>query len=475
MGKTTGFLDYKREIHSYRPVGERIHDYHEVAEYLPRDKLMQQGARCMDCGIPFCHALGCPLENLIPEWNDAVYHNNWNEALMRLELTNNLPEITGRICPAPCETACTLSINDAPVTIRQIELAIIEKGFKEGWVQPHPPSEESDKKIAIIGSGPAGLVAAQQLRRDGHTVTVFERSDRIGGILRYGIPDFKLEKYIIDRRIKLLQQEGVNFETNVDIGEDISARYLKRKFDIILLAIGAGTPRDLPFTNRGLEGIHFAMDYLIQSNKVIAGDSLQEKIISAKDKTVLVIGGGDTGADCVGTANRQGAKKIYQFEILPKPCVWDKPYNPEWPDWPTILRTSTSHQEGCTRDWGILTKGFSGRDNVTLEEGHFTRVEWKAPQKGCRPQMIETPGSEFSLKLDLVILAMGFIHVEQSPLLEKLAIEFDTHGNIKINDNYMTSAERVFSAGDCHTGASLVVRTMSHARKAALAISEYLK
>jgi len=471
MGKPTGFLDYKRIEPKKRAVEERLGDYDEVATPLKLDELADQGARCMDCGIPYCHALGCPVYNLIPEWNDAVYKGQYREAFRRLEMTNNLPEITGRICPAPCETSCTLSINDYPVTIKSIELAIAEQAFENGWIRPRRPDRETGKKVAIVGSGPAGLSAAQNLRRNGHSVTLFERADHLGGILRYGIPDFKLEKWIIDRRIQQLDQEGVQFETNVDIGEDISASYLQRKFDAILIAAGAGKPRELSVPGDGYEGIHFAMDYLTLSNKYVAGILPFEQVISARGKTVLVIGGGDTGSDCVGTANRQGAKKVYQFEIMPKPIQWEQPYNPEWPYWPNILRTSTSHEEGCERDWGIETVRFSGR-GVHLEQAHFTRVEWR--KEGGRMQKSVVPDSEFSLEIDLVLVAAGFEHVEHSPLLASLDIPFDRRGNISVDENNRTGADGVFAAGDCHTGASLVVRAISQGRQAAKAIHTYL-
>ena len=376
MGKPTGFLEYQRIQERKRPVHERVKDYKEVSLEIPLEDLKEQGARCMDCGIPFCHSFGCPLGNLIPEWNDAVYSGQWQEAYYRLEQTNNFPEITGRICPAPCEASCTLSINDAPVAIKQLERSIAEKAFDRGWVMPQHPKKETGNKIAVIGSGPAGLSAAQQLRRAGHSVTVFERSDKAGGILRYGIPDFKLEKRIIDRRIHQIKAEGVIFETGVDIGKDISASYMKKKFDVILLAGGAGKARGLAVPGDGYEGIHFAMEYLTRSNKFTAGEISRDEIINARGKKVLVIGGGDTGSDCVGTARRQGAEKIYQFEILPKPREWKEAHNPDWPFWPGILRTSTSHEEGCERDWGIETVRFSGR-GVKIEKAYFQRIIWK--------------------------------------------------------------------------------------------------
>ena len=472
MGKVTGFLDYTRTTHTERPVGERRNDYREISRPLPDDQVLQQAARCMDCGIPFCHAMGCPVFNLIPEWNDLVYKGRWQEAYERLEKTNNLPEITGRICPAPCETACTLSINNGAVSIKEIELAIIERAFSQGWVTARPPRAESEKKVAVIGSGPAGISAAQQLRRRGHAVTVFEKEDKIGGILRYGIPDFKLEKWVLDRRLEQLIEEGVNFETSVNIGDDLSARYLMRAFDAVLVAMGAGEPRDLQVPGRGLEGIHFAMEFLSLSNKSVSGTAAGIKTISAKNKKVLVIGGGDTGSDCVGTANRQGAKKVLQFEILPRPREWGEPRNPEWPYWPQILRTSTSHEEGCERQWGIITKQFNGR-GVNVEGIQCARVEWKPSQNGMPPAMTEIPGSEVSLDIDLVLLAMGFIHVEHNKLLEDFNVAFDERGNVKTN-NYATSVRSVFAAGDSSLGSSLVVRSIYHGREAAKSIDAFL-
>ncbi len=474
MGKASGFLDYKRITGSYLPASERLKNYNEFLVPPPAEELKTQGARCMDCGIPYCHAMGCPVYNLIPEWNDCVYKGDWREALLRLELTNNLPEITGRICPAPCESSCTLSFNNAPVTIKQIELAIIENGFKQGFIVPRPPRIETGKKIAVIGSGPAGLAAAQQLRRKGHSVTLFEKCQKIGGILRYGIPDFKLEKWVIDRRMEQMRAEGVEFATDVIIGEDISARYLRRTFDVVLLTMGAGEPRDLNVPGRNLDGIHFAMDYLTQSNRLVSGEiSKDSQTINAKDKVVLVIGGGDTGSDCVGTANRQGAKKVYQYEIMPKPLVWSESNNPNWPNWPNILRTSSSHEEGCERDWSITTRQFIGK-GTQVENGTFARVEWKKDENG-QMKMVELPGSEFSMKVDLVLLAMGFVHVQHSKLLEDLKIDFDQRGNIKYTNSYQTSSDGVFAAGDAGSGASLVVRAIFHGREAAKQIDEYLK
>ena len=472
MGKPTGFLDYERKTGSYRPVEERIHDYRELYETAPEDELRKQGARCMDCGVPFCHSIGCPVINLIPEWNDAIYRGQWREAFDRLELTNNLPEVTGRVCPAPCETSCTLSINSSPVSIKQIELAIIERAFEEGWVTPRPPVHETGKRIAVIGSGPAGLSAAQQLRRAGHRVTVFEKSPKVGGLLRYGIPDFKLEKRVLDRRIEQMAAEGVEFEANVNVGEDISARYLRRKYEVVLLANGAGIPRDLPVPGRGLEGVHFAMEYLTLSNMHVDGLVSGEAVISAEGKHVLVIGGGDTGSDCVGTANRQGAKSVYQIEILPKPREWSEPFNPEWPEWPAILRTSTSHEEGCERDWAVSTHSFEG--DRMVEKATFARVEWSKPEPGERPKMTELPGSSFTRDVDLVLLCMGFVHVEHGRLIEDLGVKVDQRGNIIVSESQMTTVDGVFAAGDSHNGASLVVRAINFGRNAAAGIDDYL-
>ena len=473
MGHPSGFLDHERKSSSYLPVDKRVRSWKEFAIPLSDPELAEQGARCMDCGIPFCHATGCPVYNLIPEWNDLVYRGDWREALVRLEMTNNLPEVTGRLCPAPCESACTLAINAGPVTIKQIELAIAKRGFAEGWVVPRPPATLTGRKVAIVGSGPAGLAAAQQLRRAGHEVTVFESSPRVGGLLRYGIPDFKLEKHIIDRRIRQMEEEGVHFQTGVIIGEDISARYLRGTYDVILLTMGAGEPRDLAVDGRGLGGVHFAMDYLTLSNRQTAGEAAESEIISAKDKVALVIGGGDTGSDCVGTATRQGARKVYQFEIMPMPPVWNESWNPSWPAWPNILRTSSSQEEGCERDWSVTTHRFSGTDG-RVTEGSFARVEWKKGNGGPM-KMEEIRGSGFSLKVDLVLLAMGFVHVKHGKIIEELGVEYDPRGNIRCNPDYSTSAKGVFAAGDANTGASLIVRSIFHGREAAAAIDRYLR
>lgn len=474
MGKVDGFLEYQRSLSPKRPVPERLKDYKEIAPPLLTDEIRRQGARCMDCGIPFCHAMGCPVYNLIPEWNDAVYKGQWQVAFERLELTNNLPEVTGRVCPAPCEAACTLAINAAPVTIEQIELAIIEKAFAEGWVVPRPPAVETGKKIAVVGSGPAGIAASQQLRRVGHKVTLFEKSSKIGGILRFGIPDFKLEKWVLDRRIEQMKAEGVELRTGVNVGVDLPAAELKKNFDAILLTMGAGEPRDLKIEGRGLDGIHFAMDFLTRSNKFVSGEIAQDGLISAKGKNVLVIGGGDTGSDCVGTSNRQGAKKVMQFEILPKPREWKEAWNPVWPNWPQILRTSTSHEEGCERDWAITTKRFTGEDGK-VREAHCARVEWVLDKATGQYKMKELPGSEFKVQVDLVLLAMGFVHVEHVKFLAELGIQFDARGNVVVDTNYMSSVPGVFAAGDTVRGASLVVWAISQGRQAAQAVDSYLK
>jgi glutamate synthase (NADPH/NADH) small chain len=472
MGKANGFIEYARQTAPYRPVEERVCDYREVAGRLPVESLRTQGSRCMDCGIPFCHAVGCPVYNLIPEWNDLVYRGQWQEALERLELTNNLPEITGRVCPAPCESACTLSINSNPVTIKQLELAIIEEGFARGLVRPRPPVRESGKRVAVVGSGPAGLAAAQQLRRAGHQVTVFEKDERVGGILRYGIPDFKLEKWVIDRRIEQMKAEGVQFETGVTIGDDISARYLRRSHDAVLIATGARQPRDLPVPGRDLSGIHFAMEYLAHSNKCVAGESQRQSELWAQGKAVLVIGGGDTGSDCVGTARRQGAAEVLQLEIMPKPADWTETWNPRWPDWPNILRTSSSHEEGCARRWSVITKKFVG-SGEKVEQAVCAEVEWKdTGSKGLQP--VEVAGTEFTVRADMVLLSLGYLHVRHTRLLEELGVTFDERGNVKSDARYQTSAPGVFVAGDAGTGASLVVRAIWHGRQAAEWMSQYL-
>ncbi|MBN2407463.1 MAG: glutamate synthase subunit beta [Elusimicrobia bacterium] len=472
MGKATGFLEYERKAAGYRPVKERIKDYKDVSLYLSDEEVRKQAARCMNCGIPYCHSTGCPVGNLIPEWNDLVYKGRWEEALQRLLSTNPLPEITGRVCPATCETSCTLSINSAPVTIRQVELAIIEYGFEKGLLKPVVSSRKPGTSVAIIGSGPAGLSAAIILSGYGHDVTVYEKSHEIGGILRYGIPDFKLEKWVLDRRIDIMGKSGIKFETDVNIGEDISAKWLRKSYNALLITAGAGQPRDLNIPGRELEGVYYAMDYLSASNCAVSGESPLDKNMSARNRNVLVIGGGDTGSDCVGTANRQGAKKVYQFEILPRPAEWNQPWNFSWPDWPVMLRTTSSHEEGAERRWAITTREIRGSKG-RVEEVHCMEVEWDEPEKGKNPQFREMPGSSFVLEADMVILAMGFVHVQHGTLLEDLGVEYDSRGNIKTED-YSTSVKGVYAAGDSATGASLVVNAIKHGKAAAEKINAFL-
>jgi glutamate synthase (NADPH/NADH) small chain len=425
----------------------------------------------MDCGVPFCHGAGCPLANRIPEFNDLIYRGRWREASDNLHSTNNFPEITGRICPAPCESACTLGINDDPVLIRHIEYQVAERAFAEGWIRPLPAEKKTGKRVAIVGSGPAGLAAAQQLARAGHDVTVFEKDERVGGLLRYGIPDFKLEKRIIDRRVQQLAAEGVKFQTGVMVGQDISARYLRKMFDAICLTMGAGEPRDLKVPGRGFENIVFAMEYLTQQNRLNFGEKIPTReLINAKDKTVVVIGGGDTGSDCVGTARRQGAREIHQYEILPQPPE-ARPGDTPWPTWPRVLRTSSSHEEGCHRRWCVLTKKFTGR-GTRVEELHGIEVGWTQGPSGWT--MKELPGTEFHLKVDLVLLAMGFVHVVHPGLVEQLGLKTDDRGNVTAS-GAMTSEEGVFAAGDTTLGASLVVRAIKAGRDVAAAIDQWLR
>lgn len=471
MGKPTGFKEYERKTPVERPVDERIHDYKEVYQPFGEDKLQEQAARCMNCGIPFCH-IGCPLGNIIPEFNDLTYNGHWKQAWEVLSATNNFPEFTGRLCPAPCEEACVLGINEPPVTIENIEKFIIEHAFKEGWVKPEPPEERTGKTVAVIGSGPAGLAAAQQLNRAGHTVTVFERADRVGGLLRYGIPDFKLEKWVIDRRIEVMEAEGIVFKPSSAIGTDVSVDELK-DFDAIVLAIGSTKGRDLPVLGRDLEGIHFAMDFLPLQNKTCAGD-FEAPQISAEGKNVVVIGGGDTGSDCVGTSVRHGAKSVVNFELFPQPPE-DRPAHQPWPYWPMKLRTSSSHRETAEdpRNYCLLTKEFIGKDGkVTGVKS--VNVEFNRERKTGNATMDEVPGSEKIWKADLVLLAMGFTGPEPDNAIKALGIELDPRGNIKTGDNYQTSVENVFAAGDCRRGQSLIVWAISEGRETARCVDEYL-
>ena len=471
MGKPTGFLEHKRETPAKRAIPERLGDALEIYQPFAETKLQAQGARCMDCGIPFCHT-GCPLGNIIPDWNDLVYLGRWKEALAVLESTNNFPEFTGRICPAPCEEACVLGINDDPVTIEQIECAIVEKGFAEGWIKPHPPAVRTGQTVAVIGSGPAGLACAAQLNRAGHTVTIFERADRIGGLLTYGIPDFKLEKRIVERRIEVMKAEGIIFRPSTNVGVDYAIEKLE-KFDAVVLAGGATKPRDLPVPGRDLAGVEYAMNFLPQQNRRVAGDTVPDaEAILAGGKHVIVIGGGDTGSDCVGTSNRQKARSVTQFELLAKPPE-GRPAQQPWPYWPMKLRTSSSHEEGCGRTWSILTKKFTG-DNGQVKALTTVEVEWITPQDGGRPELKERAGTEKEWPADLVLLAMGFLGPETDGMIAQLGLELDPRGNVKTDANYQTSKPGVFSAGDMRRGQSLVVWAIAEGREAARAVDIHL-
>ena len=469
MGKATGFLEINREHAVRRPVTQRVNDWFEIYQNFPEQSSRQQGARCMDCGVPFCHT-GCPLNNSIPDWNDSVYRGRWKEAIRQLHATNNFPEFTGRICPAPCEASCVLGINDRAVTIRQIEKDIIERAFEEGWIVPQPPRVLTGKRVAIVGSGPSGLAAAQQLRRAGHTVTVYEKADRIGGLLRYGIPNFKLEKHILDRRLEQMSAEGVKFVTNVHVGESIGAADLRHDFDAIVLTGGSEQPRDLSVPGRELKGIHFAMDYLRQQNRRNHGDAINmecESEILATGKRVVIIGGGDTGADCLGTAHRQKPLSVHQFEIMPTPPQDRSPQTP-WPLWPLQLRTEGAHEEGGIRDWSIATTSFAGDDQGNVKQLKAVRV-------GPPPKFEVIPGSEFALDADLVLLAMGFSGPVRTGMLEQFGVALDARGNVAANAEYMTSAPGVFAAGDMRRGQSLVVWAIAEGRKAAACVDAYVK
>jgi glutamate synthase (NADPH/NADH) small chain len=481
MGKPTGFKEYARETPARRPVPLRILDWNEVYVDFSDEKLRTQGARCMDCGIPFCHgsvrgpnpltdSVGCPLGNLIPDWNDLVYRGRWHEALEMLFKTNNFPEFTGRVCPAPCEEACVLGINEKPVTIKLIEQNIVEHAFKQGWVKPQPPAARTGKKVAVIGSGPSGLGAAAQLNKAGHLVTVFERSDRVGGLLMYGIPNFKLEKWVVERRVKLMEAEGITFKTSANVGVNVDVEKLRQEFDAIVLCGGATAARDLPVPGRELAGIHFAMEYLPQQNKRNLGDAVENQI-SAKDKHVIILGGGDTGADCLGTAHRQGARSIRQFELLPKPPEGRTADMP-WPYWPMIYRTSSAHEEGGERDFAINTKKFSGENGV-VKKLHGIRLEWE--MAGSRPaKMKEVPNSDFELDCDLCLLALGFLGPQKSGMIEQLGLDLDPRGNVKVDSNYMSSTPGIFAAGDMRRGQSLVVWAISEGRQAARSVDAFL-
>lgn len=472
MGKVTGFLEYQRLAEAAEETVTRVKHYREFVLHLTDQEAGQQGARCMDCGIPFCMT-GCPINNIIPDWNDLVYRQNWKQAIDTLHSTNNFPEFTGRVCPAPCEAACTLNINNDPVGIKSIEHAIIDKAWEEGWVGTEPSSGRTGKKVAVVGSGPAGLACAQQLARAGHDVVLFEKNDRIGGLLRYGIPDFKMEKHLIDRRMEQMQAEGVEFRPNSNVGGQgpnaVAAEKLLKDFDAVVLSGGAENPRDLPIPGRELDGVHFAMEFLPQQNKVVAGDKVANQIM-ATGKHVVVIGGGDTGSDCVGTSNRHGAASVTQFELMPQPPEQEnKPL--VWPYWPLKKRTSSSHEEGCERDWSVATKSFVGKDGkVTGLKA--VRVEWKDGK------MVEVPGSEWEMKADLVLLAMGFLGPVQGGLLERFGVEKDARSNVKADTEgakaYVTSVPKVFAAGDMRRGQSLVVWAIREGRQCARAVDEFL-
>lgn len=472
MGKPTGFKEFKRQMPVERPVDERVEDYLEVYEPFSEKKLKEQAARCMNCGIPFCH-IGCPLGNIIPEFNDLAYKGLWKKAYEVLSATNNFPEFTGRICPAPCEESCVLGINEPAVTIENIEKMIIEHAFTAGWVVPEPPESRTGKSVAVIGSGPSGLAAADQLNRAGHTVTVFERADRIGGLLRYGIPDFKLEKNIIDRRVAVMDAEGITFKTNAAIGTDISVDELK-DFDAVVLAIGSTTGRDLPVLGRDLNGVHFAMDFLPQQNKEVAGDEVEGKI-SAEGKNVIVIGGGDTGSDCVGTSIRQGCKSVVNFELFPHPPK-GRPAHQPWPYWPMKLRTSSSHREATDdpRNYAMLTKEFLGDESNTLTRVRTVNVEFNRERQTGNATMDEVDGTEKEWKADLVLLALGFVGPERDNVIKGLGVELDDRGNIKAGTNYQTNIANVFSAGDCRRGQSLIVWAISEGRETARNVDLYL-
>ncbi len=465
MGKVTGFLEFSRELPERRAVPVRVNDWFEIYQDFPEPKIVEQGARCMDCGVPFCHT-GCPVNNNIPDWNDMVYRGRWRDAVRMLHATNNFPEFTGRICPAPCEAACVLGINQPAVTIKNIEKTIVDRGFAEGWIVPQPPKHRTVRKVAVVGSGPAGLAAAQQLRRAGHFVKVFEKADRVGGLLRYGIPNFKLEKQLVDRRVQQLADEGVEFVTSAHVGKDVSVEHLRHEHDAILLAGGAEQGRDLRVPGRELRGIHFAMEFLPQQNRRNQGEVVEGGIV-ATGKNVVIIGGGDTGADCLGTCHRQKAKSVYQFEIMPMPPAERAPQTP-WPLWPMQLRVESSHEEGGIREWGVATTKFTGDEHGNVKKLHAIRV-------GAPPKFEPIAGTEFTIDADLVLLAMGFTGPVRGGMLEQLGVALDSRGNVATNEDYMSSVEGVFAAGDMRRGQSLVVWAISEGRKAAAAIDGYLR
>jgi glutamate synthase (NADPH) small chain len=467
MGKTTGFMEHPRELPQRRPITQRVNDWFEIYQDFPEEKLRNQGARCMDCGVPFCHT-GCPVNNIIPDWNDLVYRGRWKEAARQLHATNNFPEFTGRICPAPCEAACVLAINQPAVTIKNIEKSIIERAFQEGWIRPEPPRRRTGKKVAVVGSGPAGLAAAQQLCRAGHSVVVYEKADRIGGLLTYGIPQFKLEKHIVDRRLEQMSAEGVKFVPNAHVGKNVALEELQNEFHAIVLAGGSEQPRDLPVPGRELRSIHFAMEYLPQQNRRCLGDKLDSASdILATGKRAVIIGGGDTGADCLGTCHRQMAKSVHQFEIMPVPPDERSPLTP-WPLWPMQLRTEAAHEEGGVRDWSIATTSFTGDANGNVAKLHAVRV-------GPPPKFEAIAGTEFAIDADLVLIAMGFLGPVRNGMIEQLGVALDPRGNVATDDNSMTSVPGIFAAGDMRRGQSLVVWAIAEGRKAAASVDRYLQ
>ena len=470
MGKLGAFKKYSRKNFNKRKIEERIQDFKEIYIPLEKSDMMEQASRCMSCGVAFCN-WGCPLGNLVPDWNNMVYKENWKKAYKLLNLTNNFPEFTSRLCPALCEGACTLGVNRKPISIREIEYTIIEKAFEEGWIKPRPPKVRTNKKVAVIGSGPTGLAASAELNSVGHSVTVFEKQDEIGGLLRYGIPDFKLEKHIIDRRVEIMKQEGIMFKTNTNVVADNEGDELLKDFDAVILTVGSSVPRDLKIENRELKGVYFALDYLAQQNKKVSAKEIVTDEINAKDKILVVIGGGDTGSDCVGTAIRQGAKKVYQLEIMPKPPV-DRDETMPWPTYPAILKTTTSHEEGCIRQWSVGTKKIVG-DNGNVKELHCINLQWDKAEDG-RLAMKEIEGSEFVIQVDLIILAMGFLHPQQEGLIKNLGLALDLRGNVDTDETYMTNINKVFVAGDSRTGQSLVVKALKEGRTVAKNVDLYL-